>query len=206
MTAPVEISSLYPQIRRYAPGCPDAILLEEIRLAAREFCQRSRWLRQILFMDTVADQNTYTLVPEDASVEVIGIKAMEYDGEPLTPGKPEEHPHETGRPEYFFYHPASEFILMPTPDTSETQILNINMIVQPIITTTTLPDTLTQGHERTLVYGALSRLLMMPGAAWENANLALAYEDRFHNRVEGAKAQADMTHHQKAFRTKTYNH
>lgn len=206
MTTPVAISSLYPQIRRYAPGCPDPILLAEIRDAAREFCQRSRWLRQTLIMDTLVDENTYELVPEDTSVEVIGIKAMEYDGEPLTPGKPEEHPHESGVPKYFFYYPASDFILMPTPDTAETQILNINMIVQPITTATTLPDTLTQGHERTLVFGALSRLLMMPGSAWENQSLADAYEARFHNRVEGAKAQADMTHHQKAFRTKTYNH
>lgn len=201
---PIAISSLHPLLARWAPGCPGAVLTQELIEAAREFCQTSRWLRQTVYADTVATENTVTLTPEDSTVEVVGIKGVEYLGEPLKPSHPEEDPHEDGPPERYAYQPASEMLLFPTPDTSEADGLFINLILQPKQDAVSFPDTLTRNWDRKIAYGALSRLLAMPGAAWNNEQRSVYYEEKFHNAKMEAMARADMTHRQERFRTRAY--
>lgn len=204
MSTPVLVSSLHRLCRRWAPGCPNATLSQELVEAAREFCQESRWLRYSKYYDATATENTVDLESDDATLEVIGIKAVEYDGVPMDPGKPEDQPHDTGVPERYTYRHASEMLVYPTPVTDVADVFLVNQIMQPVIGAPSFPDDLTVRWSHVIAYGALSRLLAMPGAAWENEKRSVYYEDKFSTGKAAAMAMADMHHENKRFRTKTY--
>ena len=201
---PVPLTTLYSRVRAYAPGVPNPVMAEELRRAARKFCRYTRWLRQTKRIDSVADQEAYALVPEDETLEAINLKAIEYEGEPLTVTRPEEEPHATGQPKRYTFLAPTDLYLFPTPATAVVEGIFVNMILQPKRDVTFLPSTLTNRWDDCLADGALAALLEMPEAQWVNERQALVFADRFLTGMNEARALADMHHRQAGFRSRSY--
>ena len=64
---------LVPLLAPYVPGCPDALMKQNLRLAAQQFCRESgAWVEKLSPFDSEADEDEYTLtIPYEAYVREV---------------------------------------------------------------------------------------------------------------------------------------
>lgn len=197
------LASLVPMVRQRIHSCPDFTIEYWLREVAREFCQRTRYLRETLAVDLVADLAYYPLTPTDAQTEVIGIKAAEIvDGSvPLVPVAPEEVPSEKGQALGYWFSTRGEIVLNPIPNEEEVEALSVNVILQPTKDATDISSEITLRWDRALADGALARLFVQPNKDWSNGQLAGYHEEKFERAVVLARVEADRTHRGHNFNT-----
>lgn len=196
------ITSLLDDVRpTVASSIPVETLIWAIRLCAREFCERSRWLRETSTYDIVAGQRYYTLTPTMAQTEIIGAKAVEIGDEPLTPSSFEEHRQMDGYSTSWVWEPPAEVWPTPTPTRDITDGLAVRLILKPTATATELPDYLLRNNRETITQGAMEHVLRMKKSAWYDPDEANRLRAEFDRRVFAARSAADRSHRPRAFRT-----
>lgn len=183
----VPFNSLYSIIAPYAkkvdqPGMNTAILE-----AAREFCLQTKFRRQSIVMDVNALQRDYALTPTNTDEEVLEAEAAQYTnsyghGWPLDPIQPEQAsnwPSNGRTPSAWWLNIPSRLALWPLPQESVSNGLSVRCVLQPTETATTLDASIMQQANRTIAWGALSRLLLRNGEPYSNPALGENFENRF---------------------------
>ncbi|AXQ30449.1 hypothetical protein D0B54_17975 [Solimonas sp. K1W22B-7] len=191
------LESLLPLCRRQAQGCPDFLLLDALRQAAREFCRDSWFARRTLEVSLLPGVSHYDLTPPDADEEVIGVDAAEYRGRPLQPADPRQLPQRSGRPACFLWLPPATLELLPYPPADASGLdepLRVSAVVQPTAQAQTLGDDLLQHWDQALAHGALARVCAMEGAAWSSPQLATRHDLLFYAARINAKGSALRAH------------
>lgn len=195
------LASLYPRIKPFVRNCPEPVMLFWLREAAREFCAETKFARETLLFDSVADQNVYVLTSEDADQEIIGIKAAMYKGFPIAPASFEEVEQLSGETLYFMFTPPSNFWPSPTPTSSISDAFAVSVWTQPTEVATTYPDAVARQFESAIADGAMASLLGMAKAAWGDLPESARRSANFNAEKARARYHADRAFRTRNFRT-----
>lgn len=182
--------TLATRIASDAPGCPQPVLVQHIRNAAIDVCERALAWRSRLEVSQLSEgvgEYEYVL-PEDAEVHaVIAASVGISDSKAFTALKPT--PNETffasypgwpnitagGVPRYITHLTADKYGVAPLPD----KVYDIDMWVclKPLRTAMGMDETALDDIEKAVSHGALQSLLVQSGKPWANENKA-AYHGR----------------------------
>lgn len=159
------LSALYPDILPYVPGCPDPMLDQEIRRAAREFCHRARpWLTWLSDITTSAGVRSYA-IPLPADSEVFRIQKATLDDQEidvLVYAEQVADP-ETVAGQYPGLVSRDRQNVTLLRDPAAGQKIKLQAVLAPSPTATTLDDTLVAQFSAAIVEGAKYRLMRVPG-------------------------------------------
>lgn len=192
------LRDLLPLIRPYADGCPSFMITQAARLAAVEFCERTRCWREIITVD-VRDPETTNIIPIESVIWE--IEQATYNGVDL---KPVQHSHilrdgaATGAPRYISQSNPWSILVHPFPGGTEPITVELTAFLKPrsdmilamydgepmTDVLDVVPEWMMMQHAERLVDGALARVLMMKGENWYDPNLAAVYQNRFNKALD----------------------
>lgn len=190
------LSSLYPDILPYVPGCPDPVVEQEIRRAAQEFFRCTRaWVDWLADITTTAGARQYNmLLPADS--EVYRLEKATLDGSPievqiwrLADAEPETNVVEGGVS--VMSHDRVSVLLGREPAAG--QKLKVQVILSPSDSATTVPDALWFKHKDAICEGAKHRLMRMPGPMSKPKEAREAY-DRFETAIAAMSVESWRGH------------
>ncbi len=182
----ITLDSLLPELRPWAPGVSDQAAYKGLRGAAIELCERTRlwkWESTIAVLST--DPSTFTVaLPTGAALHDVEV-AM-YDGRELTPMAARDVDEKfhgwstgdlgTGLPEVLTQVVQDTLTLVPAPSADGSLYLRLRL--KPSQSAQILPDFMRE-YAECLGWGALGRILTVPGQSFSNPDLATFYTQRF---------------------------
>jgi hypothetical protein len=190
----------YPDVLPEIPGVPMPMVDHWLRNAAIEFCERTK--AHVVTLDpvnAVADQMGYAL-PLDANTELVQVVAVKFSGDKLTPKSPgflekkyDDWESETGTPEHYTQAATDILLLVPAPDTAETDAIAVRAAIKPGTEATGIHDWLFSQYRKAIGAGALAGLLSM-NKPWADPNRALLNQAKFEAAIETAAPAATDGH------------
>jgi len=203
------LDSFLPEVRPWAPGVPDATAYRAIRNAAIEFCERTlMWKYENTIAVLATDSSTRSMtspagsVPHD--IEVATFEAIELDPiaardmDAKLPGWRDTSA-STGTPKYLTQIDHDTLTIVPAPIGDGS--LYVRMRLKPSQTATTLPDFLTK-YAECIGWGALGRILTVPGQSYTNPDLGAFYATRFREKIDNLSGMATKGQQNARKRTK----
>jgi hypothetical protein len=175
-------------VRPWAPGVPDPTAYKNIRLAAIEFCERTRlWRYEDEYDVTEADCIGGVSTPSGSVLH--DIEVVLFDGNEILPKATRDLDRlekgwrtgalGSGLPRY--YTQIEESMLRIVPAYAGTLYLCLRL--KPSQTSTDLPDFM-DNYRECIGWGALGRLLSVPGQPYSNPELASFYMGRFSDKLD----------------------
>lgn len=223
MATPIRIAEFLPYVMPSAPGAPSIVAEQHIRLAAIEFCERTKCWRKIVTKD-LEDANTGVIVaPYYAAIHQIEYASFSADGYPKRPLEPTQYSdisdtqrsdlEQSGPPRYLTQLSPNTVTIYPVmPGT-----LELSLFLKPRVGTdfvagtpddpiqdglNLLPDfMLTQWGEK-IACGALARLLLQPQTRWYDPQRAAYYAQKFDDACNAHFAQGIQGQQRAPLRTK----
>ena len=142
------VDSLLPRVVVHAYNAPANFVRQAIIDSAREFCRDSRyWREDLTAEDTVVDQSIYPLtLPTDS--EVVDFNDVYFSTKRRLKPKTmrqldninEQWRTQTGEPYYYLREGNASVKLVYIPQAVETGAIQVNAILQPSLTATTIDD------------------------------------------------------------------
>jgi len=211
------LSAFLPDVALDSPDCPQVVIeYHAIRVLA-DFCTQTRYLTETLpSINVVAGTSEYALAPTVASERVVRVEKAWFSGDELFPVDEDELDAEvpgwrteTGTPRLFITRQGQNGItLVPTPDASVSGALSVKVSRTIDITASPLPNAfdsaLYQNYGDGLACGIKAKLMLQPGKAWTNPELAVANGSAYALAIARAKAEVDSRKDRARRRTRTY--
>jgi len=166
--------SWYPLVLGHVPGCPDPVLDQALRLAAQEFCRRTRcwlvWLDPVTTLETNVEYDldlptNSTVVRVEratlagAPIEIRSFRALEANPDTATDG-------DGG----LISADRATFRLGTL--VSAGQALAVQVALMPSDRATGTEDGIFRQYAEQISFGAKARLMEIPGQTWSNAALS----------------------------------
>jgi len=190
----VLVKDIIAPVWQKCPSAPITTVVQAYMDAARQFCNRSRWLRATIAGATIVDQRLYAL-GSDPYNEIIGISAIDIteaaDDIHGLIGKNSEEWDTTEAndvPKYYQYVPEGSFAVHPKADQIYT--LNVGVVLQPKAGSNSVDDTLLINWSYTLQHGALAYLLGMGGQPWTDKAEGQMHAAHFRSETASASHNA----------------
>lgn len=200
MTTTVRLSEFLPYVLPHAPGCPGIVAETYLRLAAIEFCERTRCWRKISEFQLSEDRTIAIAAPSYASIHEIEYASFSSENAPKTPLIPTQYSdigeryrgylEQEGPPRYVTQvNPDSVTVFPLAPGT-----LEVSMFLKPRMGETfsassaddpiqgeynIAPDFLLTQWGQQIAWGALSKVLMQPQTRWTDPQAAGFYLQKF---------------------------
>ena len=175
------------------PGIIRSVALRELRLAAREFFERSyAWTVLVADIDVPAGGTPVQVDDLDANTEVIGILNIAFNGIDLAPTgvKPSRQLGTTDKPtHYYITSNPDEFVVYPTLENPQTAVADVLVALVPSFTATDLPRQITLKYYDAIVEGYLARVYAHPNKPYSAPMLAGSMRHSFLRRVGYYMAQ-----------------
>lgn len=200
MVATTHLSKFLPMVLPHAPECPHSVATFNLRLAAIEFCERTRCWRHITTLNMESGKRALC-APPYAAIHQIERAVFEGDKhlEPIQFSDVDEasfEPDEQGDPRYITQAAYNAIRILPF----RTGKLELSMFLKPVNGTDmqedasgmtvdaydVVPDFIYKMHAESIAAGALSRLLAQPNKPWTNLQVSMLW---------GGKAQEAMDKH-----------
>lgn len=180
----------------HAPGAPEIVAERCLRLAAIEFCERTRCWRQIRSFTMTVPGRSLVAAPYATIHE---IERATFDGAPLTPIQFSDISQDLltggGTPAYITQANPNSVIVYPHAE----GVLELSLFLKPRADSEFLactdepmtdlfsrvPEHMFIQHAEAIAFGALARLLLMPKTEYFNANLGAYYEGKARERMDG---------------------
>lgn len=185
-----------PEVMPFFPTLPEIVIVNAIRNAAIEFCDRTDWLVYTpVLQDVIANEDEYDLtldVPTDTTVaRVQAVWVSDLQCQPRSEDELRriyslDWRKQYGRPVYYTQYTPETLILVPIASSTLSQALAMTLILRPTRDSTTCDDTLYQRWVEVIAAGARMRLHEMPGHAYENPQLAEKYRRVFTTGIDRA--------------------
>lgn len=195
-------------INQYAPTCPEPTAFWAIRQAAIDFCEATRsWRYEDEF--NVADQYAQGISAPYGSV-IAEIEEVRFDGcrlERVTPAYLDDRYHNwrdaemTSGPQYVTQTEMNTIRIYPVQD----GIVKVALWLKPSQDCEELPDYLSDQYREVIANGALGRILALPGKAFTNVQLAVAFSAAFAARLDGLKTLGFKGQQRAPMRTRSAN-
>lgn len=177
----------------------DPVTEYAIKRACIEFCASS-WIWKYLpdAMDITAGESTYDLEAPPAT-DISSVMSAEYNGVPLVhrgldwlnaeiPGWRTTR----NTSKYFTQVDTEQIILAAVPQDTITGGLTLTLALQPSQASTGIPKWIANQYLYTLVDGALSKLMLMPGKPWTDQKTGEYHRTRFDAGAAQARTDAVM--------------
>jgi hypothetical protein len=177
------IEDFLPRVLPFVPACPDITALQAVVDSAVEFCEQSLIIRhEPEPFQTVEGVSEYDIdIPsQHAFSRVIYVTV---DGVELAPIPTEWQPTPTSsdsKPRLFFVSNNEEELLLnlyPVPNRDYT--VRMSMALKPMRDSQQVPDVLYDNWADGVCYGALARLMLIPGQQYSSAAQSQFYKQRF---------------------------
>lgn len=195
-------------INQYAPTCPEPTAFWAIRQAAIDFCEATRtWRYEDEF--TVADQYAQGITTPFGSV-LSDIETVRFNGCDLTkvtPGYLDERYHNwrdeqmASAPAYVTQTEMNTIRIFPIQEGT----VKVALWLKPAQDCDELPDYLSDQYREIIANGALGRILALPGKAFTNVQMALAFSSAFASKIDGLKTLGFKGQHGAPMRTRSAN-
>lgn len=191
------ISSFLAEVSARVPGANKTEIDSAVRSTVRDFCSRTLlYIRQLTAINIVAAIGTYTLVaPTDCSI--VGVERVEVNGEFVSPTSldllnrsPENWQTDTtNQPVNYMVDAEKVLRFKEIPDTSYTAGLVVWVSLKPTATTSVVPDFILDDWYDTIVNGAVSYLLRIPGKSWSTIEGSEYYNTLYDGTLTEAKGK-----------------
>jgi len=198
-----ELIAWIPAVQADVAGAPRAMMLDAIRQAAIEFCERTRaWRYELASFNTALDDDDarvaqYTLTVPTGS-RVLSIRSLSYAGLPLTEKSmdwlDENEPGwrtKEGTPRNYVLRDNGIILLDRLPP--EGVAITGTVALKPLQDGTEIGDNVYQDYREAIAAGAIYRLRMMPGKDWYEPNLAALKLPAFEAGVALANSRDNFT-------------
>lgn len=175
-----------PFVTPFARGVALPAAFHSIRQAAREFCERTRLWRGGDSFQVQPDQCSSISVPYGA--ELFEIERVDFNGEPLERVSiqwlDDKYPNwmtdQSGSPSFVTQLAPSTLAVVP----AASGCVTTRLVLKPNNETMELPDFLFDKHARTIAFGALSDLLLLPGQPFTSPQLSQVYQAKFDSKLD----------------------
>jgi hypothetical protein len=211
----IQLGAFLPMVLPHCAGVPEPVATFNLRLAAIEFCERSRAWRHISQVNL--DQQNATLAAPAFSA-IHEIEYAMHDKVPLAPIQFSEIEH--GRVDDYAGSPP-KFVTQVTPNTVsvypfKTGLLEVSLFLKPRFGNQygdnpenpledafdAVPHFLLTQHGEPIAFGALARIFAIPNQPFSNPQMAGLYTQRF-NAATDSKFSANLRgQHRAAIRSK----
>lgn len=197
-------STWFVDLAAHVPGCPNILMEHELRRSAQAFFRATRaWKNVEAARPVLAGTSMVPVQPADSTTELVRIEDVYFEGKKLMPtteallASYANGPWflRTGAPEEFMELDAGELTLYPAPSADSTDAgghLRLTLSVAPSDISPGLPDDIATRYRDEIHVGAKARLMVMPGKAWSNPQMAVAYGQAFTAMADRATARAAM--------------
>lgn len=177
------------EVRPSAPGVPDPVAFKAIRSAAIEFCERTRLWKYEDDYDVTAEDCGEIFTPNGSVLHDVEI--MMFDGRELLPKTSRDldaimprwrlgNDETSGLSMYFTQIEQNSFRIVPANDGH----INLCLRLKPSPTTMELPDFLANEYKEIIGWGALGRILTIPGQSYSSPDLATYYRGLFIEKID----------------------
>ena len=194
--ADVNYEDLLPEILPMVAGCSDTLILNNIRSAAIEFCEKSGVYQEELDPITTVDGlYQYDLeAPSGARIhKILWVTFEGGDLEPISTTLLEQRlpkwrtSNQKGKPIYYVKDSLTTISLVPIPSATVPSSTNVRAILKPTHTSTACSDQVMSEYRDAIVNGALFRLLRIPSKDWTDFSGAQVYGTLFTEQIRYAE-------------------
>lgn len=202
------LDSFLPEVRPWAPGVPDYTAFKAIRNAAIQFCERTRLWKWETTQPVLAAAPATFAIPMPAGSAVIELEIAKFGDAELEPESTEDLDDilpgwrtdtiGTGMPRYITQIEQNTLRLVPAP--MEDGSLYLCLRLKPSQTANQLPDFLND-YAECIGWGALGRILTVPGQSYTNPDMATYYMSLFNAKTDSLSTKG--TTGQQAARKRT---
>lgn len=200
MSAPIRLSQFLPYILPNAPGAPDIVAEKYVRLAAIEFCERTRCWRHITQIDIDEDRTVGMAAPFYAAIHEIEYATFSRGAEDKRDLIPTQYSDIAKLPDANFAREGMpRYVTQSSPNTvtiypMTAGTLEISLFLKPRMgqdfqpgepddpiqdTLNLAPDFLLTQFGSAISCGALAQMLMQPQTRWHDPQKALYYQQKF---------------------------
>lgn len=217
------ISNVYPKVRIEAPGAPEPLIVDVVGDALRDFFREAEVWRHTspTLLDWSVGVNFPALVagtelPANTRIKRIDLVKYASDGTNLKPvpfytrqhldgAIPDWEVRTSNSPQAWTADPTPDLArLVPGAAATQAGVLQIRTIVVPTSTMTDVPNFFYDEFHDLWRFGALHRLLKMPGRDWTDTQMAAFYLEQFNDGVKVAKSRAEADYGQPKHREMSY--
>ena len=183
------LDAFLTSVRPWAPGVPDPTAYKAIRNAAIEFCERTRlWKYEDDYDVTVEDCNGGIFTPSGSQLH--DIEAVLFNGHELEPRATRDLDRlekgwrtgelGSGLPKYYTQIDPNTLRIVPAMEGH----LYLCLRLKPSQDATDVPDFLAGEYREVIAWGALGRLLTIPGQSYSNPDLGTFYAAKFSDKLD----------------------
>lgn len=195
--------SLATRLATSVPGCPQPVLVQYIRDAAIESCERTLAWRY--------DQPAIALTPgvpeypyeAPTGAEVHAFLTVTVNNEPISPETlefvrrkypswPDMTIDQRSTPRHVLQLDADNFAVAPLPDNSQPYILKMIVALKPLRDAEGMDKTAMDDLENVIVHGALQHLLVLPNKNWTDRELAAYHAKQYLSKITERRARANL--------------
>lgn len=218
MTVTISLTKFLPLVLPHVPECPQAIATFNLRLAAIEFCERTRCWRHLTSVAIAKDGRAIS-APIYAAIHQIESAVFDTDLplEPIQYSDVDEasFAEQAGsQPRYITQAQYNTVRVLPFKEGT----LKLSLFLKPVngsemwtdtdgIVTDSydaVPEFIYKMHAEHIACGALTRLMAQPNKPWSNPQLAGVYGQKFEGAMDNFFS-ANMTGQQRAPRRTRYH-
>lgn len=183
----MNIDALYPYVLPHVLGCPSPVMEHHIRLAAIEFCNKTRWHEDECIAVNIGTGSV--LLQPDSHLEVANISKVYVDGREfgnktrqsglglLNAGSLEQ-----------FYCVVGDGELAVNPTPAADVAVRVVATYRPTMAALVLDDALTEWRDG-IASGAVHRIAALPKQAFSDAGISMFHKDLFDDAVKKAKVK-----------------
>lgn len=193
----------FPNVLYDVQGAPEPVVINAIRNACIEFCEKSLVLTRdhdpITVIQGIVD---YDLEPPGGYL-VVKVQKAWLEHNPLTPLAPDIvkdaavynrlfSSYEAGNstPRSYLQKDERTISVWPAPEKKYPNGLTLRVALKPTRASTEIEDVILEDYAETIAFGALARLMSSPGKAYTNLEMAAANQGRFLTGINVARSRA----------------
>lgn len=195
--------SLANRIAPNVPGCPQPIIVQYVRDAAIETCERTlswRYMQPSIRLTPGAYEYPYN---NPSQSEVHAFLTASVNGEPLEPATldslherypdwPSSDSTKRADPRLICQIDPDNFVLAPIPDNSKAYDIKMIVALKPLRDASGMDKTVFDELEDTIMHGALQHLLVLPDKNWTDLQLASYHAKQYLYKITERRARANI--------------
>lgn len=195
--------SLEPKLAPVVPGCPEPTLVQFIRDAAIDACERTlAWRYEHAAIQLTAGVYEYEYGTPSytevcgiihAAVNGVAVPLMvQEDIHRIYPDWPSSDTTKRSTPAYMGQFDPDHFVVAPVPDGSTTYNMKLFLALRPTPDATGMDETVLDELEAVITHGALQNLLLLPNKSWTNEQLAVYHAKQYTYKISARRAKANL--------------
>lgn len=197
----------FPNVLYDVPGAPEPVVVNAIRNACIEFCEKSLVLvRDHDPITLIANKVDYDLEPPGGYV-VVKVQKAWLEHSPLDPMAPDvvkdaavynrlfsSYIAASSTPRAYLQKEERTISVWPMPEKKYQNGLTLRVALKPTRASTEVEDVILEDYAEIIAAGALARLMASPGKAYTNTEFAGVNQAKFISGINVARGRAMHGH------------